>query len=195
MLTAGQTITLNFEDALDSRWHVEGAAASAEQFHGGKKSLKLIQGQSALLRFGGDDDLPVKISFWMFDNGKKLGNKTATGGAWGVKTADGDTFALRTCWRTYHDGDSDYAWFNTGEMEWFSPHPASIPRIPGWSEWVFDFTDRANPKMTGGGKAVDHLIPKYLPHGAVALFFCGGDGDAGPLYIDDINVEFLKSKQ
>lgn len=195
-LAAGQSLAVTFEDALDPRWHIEGAGAgvSAEQFHGGKKSLKLIQGQSALLRFGGDDDLPVKISFWVFDNGKKLGNKTATGGAWGVKTADGDTFALRTCWRTYLDGDSGYAWFNTGENQWFSPHPANIPRAPGWSEVVFDFTDRANPKMTSGGKPIANLAPKFTPHGAVALFFCGGDGDTGAVYIDDISVEFPKTK-
>ncbi len=193
VLSPGDSISVDFEtDALDKRWHVEGATVSAEQAHGGKKSLKLAGGQTAVLNFGGDDDLPVKVSFWIYDNGKTFGNKTLTGPGWGVKTADGDILAVRTCWRSYLDGDANFAWFNTGENNWYDPHPANLGRTKGWSEWVFDFSDRANPKMTGGGRPLGNLVAKFVPHGTVALFLMGGDGDAGPLYVDDIRVELHK---
>src|SRR5207249_869198 len=105
-LAAGETLKADFEGPFDPRWHVEGAAPSEEQAHGGKKSLKLIAGQSAVLTFGDDDDMPVKVSIWMFDGGKKFAPKaTATGGAFGIKTGDGDKFCVRTCWRTYLGGN------------------------------------------------------------------------------------------
>jgi len=191
-LAAGESLSVDFEGELGSRWHCEGAAPSAEQAHGGKQSLKLIEGQLAVLTFGADDDLPVKVSFWVFDNGKKLGKSSTTGGGWGIKTGDGDRFAFRTCWRKYLGGDDDHAWFNTGENQWYSPHPAKLPRKPGWTEWVFDFTSPATPKVIMGDSAAGTLDPKFTPKGAVAVYLVGGDSQAGPLYIDNIKVEYPK---
>jgi len=191
-LKAGDKLAVDCEGDFGARWHLEGAAASAEQFHGGAKSLKVIAGQTAVLFFGEDEDLPVKVSFWVYDSGKKLGKTTATGAAWGLQTAAGDKFALRTCWRTYLDGDSAYAWFNTGENQWFNPHPSKIARKEGWTQWVFDCGDPKAVKITAGGAPVGNLDAKYTPKGAVALFLMGGDPNAGPLYVDDIQIEFTK---
>ena len=191
-LAAGQTLNVGFEEPLDAHWHVEGASLSDEQAHGGKKSLKLIEGQSALLRFGEDEDLPVKVTLWIFDNGKKLGKATSTGGGFGVRTAGGDNFCLRTCWRTYLGGDEEYAWFNTGQNNWYDPHPSKIARKAGWTEWVFDFSDPAKPKMTAGGAPVGNLDAKFTPKGAVAIYLLGGDTATGPLYIDDVRIEYPK---
>jgi len=188
-LGAGQEWKVDFESPLDASWHIEGAAPSDEQAHGGKKSLKLIEGQSAVLTFGDDDNLPVRISMWVFDNGTKLGKATATGAAWGVKTADGDKFCLRTCWRAYLGGDVEYAWFNTGQNQWHSPHPSKIERKDGWTEWVFDFSQPAAPKITAAGKPVGNVNAKYTPSGASAVYLLGGDTKAGAVYIDDINVQ------
>ncbi|MBI3830696.1 MAG: hypothetical protein HY291_14335 [Planctomycetes bacterium] len=191
-LAAGETLKADFEVEPDARWHIEGATLSEEQAHGGKKCLKLIEGQGAVMTFGEDDDLPVKVTLWVYDNGKKLGKATTTGAAWGVKTASGDKFALRTCWRTYLGGDAEYAWFNTGENQWHDPHPSKISRKEGWTEWVFDFSDPAAPKIAAGGKPVGNLAPKYVPKGAVAVYLGGGDSSTGPVYIDDISVEYPK---
>jgi len=191
-LAAGESLCVDFESAPDAHWHLEGAAPSEEQAHGGKKSLKLIEGQMALLRFGGEDDLPVKVSLWVFDNGKKLGKATATGAAWGVRDADGNKFCLRTCWRSYLGGDSQYAWFNTGENQWYSPHPSQLSRKDGWTEWVFDFRDPAAPKITAGGQALGNTVPKYIPKGATTVYLLGGDSSTGPVYVDDLAVEYPK---
>ncbi|HYF52103.1 MAG TPA: hypothetical protein VEJ63_22020 [Planctomycetota bacterium] len=188
-LAAGQSIKIDFESPLEARWHVEGATLSEEQAHGGNKSLKLIEGQSAVLTFGEEDDLPVKITMWVFDNGTKLGKTNGTGGGWGVKTVDGDKFCIRTCWRAYLGGDEQYAWFNTGESQWYSPRSCKIERKEGWSEWVFDLSDPAAPKITANGKPAGNLLPQYTPKGAVAVYLLGGDKHTGPTYIDDVSVE------
>ncbi|MCW8132876.1 MAG: hypothetical protein KIS92_21190, partial [Planctomycetota bacterium] len=162
VLAAGETISVDFESAPDGRWHIEGAAQSEEQAHGGKKSLKLIEGQSAILNFGEDDNLPVKVSLWIYDSGIKLGKNSVTGAGWGVVNADGDRFALRTCWRKYLGGDTEYAWFNTGENQWYSPHPAKVSRKQGWNECVFDFSDPAAPKVTVNGQPLGNVVERYI---------------------------------
>lgn len=192
-VAAGETMKVDFEAPLDTHWHIEGAVPSDEQAHGGKKSLKLSAGHAAILTFGDEEDMPVKVSFWVYDNGKKYGKKTtATGGAFGIKTGDGDKFCIRTCWRSYFGGDSEYAWFNTGEGGWYSPHQTHVERKDGWSEWVFDFTNPSAPKITAGGKAVEPIEPKSTPKGTCGIYLLGGDPDVGPLYIDDISIEYPK---
>jgi hypothetical protein len=188
-LAAGQTIKVDFENNLDARWHIEGATQSEEQAHGGKKSLKLIEGQAAIMTFGDEDSLPVKVTMWIFETGKKLGKTTANGAAWGIKTGDGDKFCIRKCWRTYLGGDNDHAWFNTGENQWYNPHPSGFPRKDGWTEWVFDFSGAA-AQLSAGGKVGGNLIPKYTPNGAIAVYLTGGDSQTGPVYVDDISVEY-----
>lgn len=189
----GQSITADFEGALDARWKIEGAEASEEQAHGGKKSLKLAEGQSAALNFGAKNDQPVRITMWIYDNGKKLGKGANTNGAgWGVKTGAGDTFCIRTCWRPYLAGDAGYAWFNSGENKWFSPHWAKVPRKDGWNEWLFDFTNPKAVKIACGGINVSNLTEKFVPSGAVAVSLIGGQSSTGPIYVDDLRVEYPK---
>jgi len=185
----GRTLAVDFEKPLTGRWQLEAAEPSTEKAHGGRMSLKVER--TARLVFGRYDDLPVRITMWIWDAGAKFGAGTANGPAWGVATAVGDKFALRQVWRKYLAGDRDYAWLNTGEGQWFSPHPSGVPRKPGWSLWVFDFTDPAAVTVTGDGKAVRRLTPKFTPKGAVAVFLMGSR-QGGPLYVDDVKVEYPK---
>lgn len=185
----GETVTVDFESKPNPRWKIEGSQVSEEQAHGGKKSLKLTVGQSAQLVFGEDDDLPVRVSFWIHDAGENYGRKNNNGGAWGVRTAAGEKFCIRQVWRRYLNGDEDYAWIHTSENQWFDQHPCRIGRKAGWSEWVFDFTNPSAVSVTRDGKAVSRLIPKYTPKGAVTVYLLGGT--AGPVYVDDIKVKAL----
>lgn len=185
-LAAGQSVREDFEDKLDSRWKLDRAEASAEKAHAGGKSLK-VTGEAELV-FGRYDDLPVRITMWVWDAGAKLG-QNGNGPAWGVATAVGDKFAVRQVWRTYLAGDREYSWLNTGEGQWFSPHPSGVPRKPGWSQWVFDFTNPAAVTVTGDGNAVKRLAPKYTPAGAVSVYLMGSR-QGGPFYVDDVNVEY-----
>jgi hypothetical protein len=187
-LQPGEKLAIDFESPLDKRWALEQTETSTEQAHSGKQSLKV--GNTAQLKFGQYDDLPVKVSMWVYDSGDKHGKKTMNGPGWGVAPATGDKFCVRQIWRGYLDGDTQYAWFNTGENQWFSPHPAGVKRKTGWTEWVFDFTDPKNVKVTADGKPVKNLIAKFTPAGAIALYFVHGDGE--PLYVDDITVEYPK---
>jgi hypothetical protein len=191
-LGKGETVTVDFEKPLDPRWKTEGAKLSDEQPHGGKKSLKLVSGDSALLVFGKEEDLPVKVTMWVFDAGQKLGKKTANGPAWGITTADGDQFCVRTCWRSYLDGDGQYAWVNTGEAHWNSNYPAGVNRKSGWHSWIFDFSNPKEPRIECEGDVVGGVKKKYTPSGCVGVFFTGGDEAAGPFYVDDITIEYPK---
>lgn len=189
-LQPGQTVSADFEGELDPRWYVEGATLSEEQAHGGKRSLKFTEGHQARLTFGEDDDLPVKVTFWAYDSGAKLGAKATNGAGWGVQTASGNKFVLRQCWRKYLSGDKEYAWFNTGENQWFSPHPAKLARKAGWSQWVFDFSDPKNVRVTCDGEALGNADPKWIPEGCIALYVVAGDKAAGGVYLDDLKIEY-----
>lgn len=189
-LEPGATLTLDFEKPLEAaRWTLEKSELSGEQKHGGAKSLKV--GGQARFQFGDLDPLPVKITLWVYDSGRKLGNQSGNGPVWGIVTADGDKFCLRQCWRKYLSGDAQYAWVNSGENQWFSPHPAGVNRKQGWSQWVFDFSNPAAVKVTCDEAPVKGLTPKFTPAGAVALYLDGGDA-IGPLYIDDVTIEYAK---
>jgi len=188
-LVAGQTLTLDFEKPLQmARWTLESSGPSGDQKHGGSKSLKV--GAECRFVFGQYDALPVKVSMWVYDGGAKLGQQSGNGPGWGVVTAVGDKFVLRQCWRPYLAGDTQYAWVNTGENQWFNPHPAGVSRKAGWSKWVFDFSNPSAVKVTCNGSPVQGLNPKFTPTGAVALYFVGGSG--GPLYVDDVTIEYPK---
>lgn len=186
----GEVAKEDFEGTLSQRWLLEGAEVSSEQVRGGGKSLKLINGTKAEFLIGEHEALPVKVSFWIFDNGKNFGKDTANGAKWGVKTAAGDKFVLAQCWRKYLNGDNDYVWFNSGENQFFNPHPARIGRASGWTQCVFDFTNPAQATVTCNGKPVGTLNAKFTPKGAVAIWLVGGDPKTGPLYIDDLEVEY-----
>jgi hypothetical protein len=110
-----------------------------------------------------------------------------------VRNANGDIFAMRQAWRGYLNGDGDLAWFNTGENQWFSPHPSGIGRSQGWNRWTFDFTGaQAVIERDGRQVASEKLAPaRWVPTGAVTLVFIGPDEIGDPdLWIDDLTVEF-----
>lgn len=185
-LAAGETLSEDFEGDLDPRWQLERCTVTDEKAHRSDKSLK-VDGR-ATLTFGDTSDLPVRIIMWVWDAGEKKGDDSATGPGWGVKTALGDTFAIRQMWRAYIAGDREYMWLNTGENQWFNPHPAGVARRRGWNRWVFDFTDPDNVTITGNTRPVRGLTAKYTPGGAVAIRLIGSES-GGPLYVDDITIE------
>ncbi len=191
-LKPGESITDGFEGKPHKRWKPGRAEVSNEQAHSGKKSLKLSSGASAKLILGEYEDLPVRISFWVYDPGKRFGKRTQNGAMWGVQTAAGDKFVVRATWRRYLNGDKDYAWFNSGENQFFTPHPARTGRAKGWSQWVFDFSRNGKAVITRNGKPLGNRKEKFIPGGAVALYFASSSPAAGPLYIDDVKVEYPK---
>ncbi len=184
-LARGQTLAQDFEGALDPRWRLDRAEVSEEQAHGGKRSLK-VNGQAQLV-FSDADELPVRITLWIWDAGTQF-TANANGPAWGVSTGVGDKFAMRIIWRSYHDGNKVYAWYNTGENQWFNSKNSRVPRKAGWSQWVFDFTNPDAVKVTGDGRPVA-LVEKWTPRGAVSVFLMGSR-QGGPFYVDDVTVEY-----
>jgi hypothetical protein len=186
-LKPGETVRADFEGKPGARWRIDGAVPSDEQAHGGVRSLKLARGNVAQLVLA-EDDLPVRVEMWVYDAGMRLGRSTKNGGGWGVRTADGDKFCIRQCWRRYLKGDADVAWFNTGENQWFTPHPAGVGRKTGWSKWVFDFTNPKAATITCNGRAVKRLTAKYTPKGVASVYLLGGP--AGAIYVDDLTVTY-----
>lgn len=188
VIKKGETIKEDFEGELSKRLILENSAVSSVQKHGGEKSLEVKR--NALFMFGMSkrQDLPAKVTMWVYDSGALQGKKTGNGPAWGVMTTVGDKFCIRQCWRTYLNGDKDYVWVNTGENQWFSPHPAKIGRTKGWHEWIFDFSTTP-ATVSQDGKAVGTLVAKFTPKGSVAVYMQNGS-PGGPLYVDDITVEY-----
>ena len=188
-LKAGDSIAIDFEKPLDeARWKLDGAAPSSEQAHSGKQSLKVER--TATLMFGEFEDLPVKVTMWIYDSGAKFGKANNNGTAWGVVTAAGDEFCIRQMWRPYLNGDAQYCWVNTGENQWFNPHPAGVNRKTGWSLWTFDFSNPEAVKVFSDVGAIRGLNAKFTPKGAVGIYLLNGSG--GPLFVDDIVVEYAK---
>ena len=190
-LAAGSTLNYDFEKALDARWALEGEAAVAEgQAKSGTKALRIAPQSKAVLTFGGQDDLPVRITFAAFDGGAKHGKQGASGQALCVRTAVGDLFAIRQMWRGYLSGDTDVVWINTGENQWFSPHPAGLGRAPGWNSWSFEF-NAGKVIVERDGKRLELAPARFTPAGAVALVFMGSDTIGDPeLWIDDLTISY-----
>ena len=111
-----------------------------------------------------------------------------------MREANGNVFCVRQSWRKYLNGDAQYAWFNTGENQWFNPHPGGLTRKAGWTQWVLDFTQKT-PAVTGGDTtlSVAPAAAAFVPKGGIAIFLTGGDGKAGSLYVDDLRVEYPKN--
>ncbi len=190
VLQPGEELAIDFSEEPDPRrWQLEGAARSDEIARSGERSLRMGAGETARLYFGAGQDLPVRISMWVHEEGVR--RPDATGGEgprWGTITEIGDILAMRIAWRGYLAGDSSYAWTNTGENRWFNLRNARVPRQEGWNEWVFDFTDPDNPTITGGGRAAN-ISGEWMPEGAVGIYLRGSD-TGGPLYVDDIVIEY-----
>jgi len=180
----GQRYNEDFEGSLNDRWSGKDMEISSEQAHGGSKSLKIPREAEFLFGERKREDIPAKISMWVYDPGKNM--KSGNGIGWGVETTLGDKFAFRQAFRPYLNGSQRLAWFNTAENTWFTPHP-SVGRTKGWSNWIFDFsTDPAT--ITVDGKPVAGVDAKWLPKGAVALYFVGSG--TGPLFVDDVTVYY-----
>ena len=188
----GDTLMIDFEKPLDPRWKLEGAELSVEQAHGGKRSLKLGAGNVATFVFGKEDNLPVKITMWVFEPGKKLGASDVNGSAFGVTIADGSHFCVRNCWRSYLAGDTNYSWVSTAENQWFSNYCSAITRKEGWHAFVFDFSNPKEPRIGSEGEMVEEATKKWMTRGAIGLIFVGGEANGGPLYIDDISIEYSR---
>ena len=184
VLKENETITIGFEEDPGPRWELKGAQISEQRAHGGARSLQLSGG--AAFTFGRYENLPVKITMHVYDNGNRHGKKGHNGAAWGVQTAVGDNFVIRKVWRPYLAGDREYSWLNSGENQYFSPHHTHIRRKNGWRKWVFDFSDPESVSITCDGETVPSraLGTKYLPDGAVGIVFLGGAA-----YVDDIVIE------
>lgn len=198
VLAIGATLLCDFEKDLDARWTLAGGAAVAEgQAKSGTHALRLGRKQSARLALGDQEDLQVNVSFWTFDAGTRHGRKAVTGAAWGVRMADGNLFAIRQMWRPYLDGDADVAWCNTGENQWFSPHPTGLGRSEGWNHWTFALTGASAVVERDGRRLAEaRLKPvRLIPTGAVGLVFLGtemvGDGD---LLVDDVTVQRMAAR-
>ena len=190
-LTARGALNYDFERPLDARWSLEGNAAVAEgKAKSGAKALRVSPQSKATLTFGGQDDLPVRVTFAAFDGGATHGKNGASGQALCLRTAVGDLFAIRQLWRGYLDGDADVCWFNTGENQWFSPHPAGLGRTPGWNIWSFEF-NAGKVMVERDGKRLELAPARFTPTGAVALVFLGSDAVGDPdLWIDDLTVSY-----
>jgi hypothetical protein len=95
-------------------------------------------------------------------------------------------------WRKYLNGDSEYIWVNTGENQWFTPHPSGLKRSEGWNRWTFDFTKGGTVHIERDGEVLDpnRLQPaRYAPKGGVALVFQGSSDPKDPeLWIDSLTI-------
>ncbi len=189
-LRPGETLRIDFSDEPDPElWHLGGAERSREHVRSGDYSLRLGSGQEARLIFGGEEDLPVRISMWIHEEGVQRPDATSgEGPRWGVITGIGDILAIRVAWRGYLDGDQGYSWTDTGENAWFNLNWARMPRRSGWSEWVFDFSDPDDPSVVSRGQRAA-ISDERMPDGAVGIYLHGSSA-GGPLHVDDIVVEY-----
>ncbi|MEX0886029.1 MAG: hypothetical protein WD009_06275 [Phycisphaeraceae bacterium] len=189
VLQPGGHIAIDFTDELDpGQWTLEGAARSDERARVGDHSLRLGAGDTARFMFGDQDNLPVRITMWVHEEGVRRSGGNGEGPRWGVVTGIGDILAIRIAWRGYLAGDQEYAWTNTGDNRWFNLSGSDVPRRAGWSQWVFDFTDPQNPRISANRQDAN-ISTQSTPKGAAGLYF-SGSSDAGPLYIDDILIEY-----
>lgn len=194
VLAQGKTVSYDFEGDLDtSIWKV-GKEAKIVDGKGvdGSKALAIPPGNGASMMFGEYDDLKVKITFSIYDDGIKRGKKGGGGGYWGTKQANGNIFAFHRMWRGYLNGDKNYAWLNNGENQWFTPHPNNITRKQGWRTFVFDYTGD-KPVFTCDGQALEdrHMNPKkFIPVGAVGINIGGPGHKMQPLYLDNVTIEY-----
>ncbi len=174
-LARGQTLRLDFAAAPDPRWQLRQAEIDPAQLHEGQPSLR-IRGE-ARFDFGSPGTPPVAVTMWVWDNDAKHGRGSRNGPAWGIRGPDGNHFAIRILWRPYLDGDREYAWLNSGENQYFSPHRTRVARRAGWRRWDFDFRDPAQPIISCDGIAIPAAIwepRRFLPANAEGLLLLGG---------------------
>ncbi|MDA3960241.1 MAG: hypothetical protein PF961_05595 [Planctomycetota bacterium] len=177
-------------------WHADLAQRTAPRWTESKTELVSEKGRDqvlaitkrAVVRFAHNDNRKVLVRAQIYDAGTTRGKNNGTGIGLGLMTADGDIFAIRQAWRPYLNGDRDYAWFNTGENQWFTSHPLGLKRKTAWREWVFDCTgDQLRITCDGHAVPAAKLQPaKHVPSAAVGVVFLGGAGEA--LYLSGLSV-------
>ncbi len=195
VLTQGSELNVDFESELDdTMWKLGGDAAVVDgKGVDGSKALVIAPSQGATLTFGEYDDLKVKVSFDIYDDGVKKGKASAGGGYWGMKQSNGNIFAIHRYWRKYLSGDVFYSWLNNGENQWFTAHQTNLQRKKGWRTFVFDFTGDGLATISCDGEPLDpkKMNPaKFIPQGIVGLNFSGPGHKMAPIYVDNIKITY-----
>ena len=193
VLEEGKSVSTDFESDVDKKiWKIsKDAKVVAGKGVDGSKALEIPPSNNAVMMFGQYDDLKVKVTMSIYDDGVKVGRKSGAGGYWGIKQANGNIFAIHRYWRKYFDGDKYYYWLNNGENQWFSGHHTYLNRKKGWRTFVFDLTgDKAVITCDGQQLDAKHLNSKFVPvNGGVGLQFSGPGHKMKPIYIDNVTVE------
>jgi len=102
----------DFEKAgCEKAWRIDGdAKVSADQFHGGKKSLAVPLKATATWTIGKDDKYG-QISFWVYDSKAGLAKPKAgaysKGPSFGLTNSAGETFVLA---EIALEGNTNFAW-------------------------------------------------------------------------------------
>ena len=194
-------VTEGFEskDVL-KKWEIEGdAVIAADQFHGGKNSLKIPAGSSAVFRFSPDNSFGT-VSLWLYDSCVNTSQSSMTknwnGPFFGLINSDDDKALIRVIWRAKNAPPSGFVTTFTAENQMFSFGWASTSRkTAGWSKWTFSFTDDKTLGATyNDEKEVKSFADKleFFKAGANGIVMNGG-GDLGEknetFYYDDIKID------
>ena len=196
-----EKVTEGFEDkTVLKKWEIEGdAVISEDQFHGGKTSLKVPAGASAVYRFSKENAFGT-VSFWMYDscvNVSQTSMKTVWNGPhFGLINSDDDKALLRIMWRAKNAPPSGFCTTFTAENQMFTFGWASITRkTAGWGKWSFTFTDAKTLSAAfNDDKEVKSFSDKieFFNKGANGIVFNGGQDIKAKnetFYYDDIEIE------
>lgn len=189
-------VTEGFEDkAVLKKWEIEGdVAISKDQKHGGKSSLFVPPGSSAVLRFSPEDKYGT-VSMWIYDS---FNNKEATnwnGPYFGLINSDDDKAVEFIAFRAY-TSLFHYNCIFTAENQWFSVCYSGIKRVAAaWAKFTFTFTDDKTLGANCNDESEDKVFPtrvEFFSKGANGVCF-GGGTDIGEknetFYIDDLEID------
>jgi len=196
-------ITEGFEDkAVLKKWEVEGdVAIVTDQKHGGKSSLYVPAGSSAVWRVSKENKFGT-VTIWVYDscvnNKESTPGKNWNGPYFGLVNEDDDKFVFTPVWRPYMK-PTGYGMIWTAESQWYSPWWSRVMRSQaGWNKFTFDCSDDktlrviVNDEQESSGlaeKVGENL--KYFNKGFVGVCFGGRDdlGDKNEkFYFDDIEI-------
>ena len=188
-----------FEDkAVLKNWEIEGEAViSKEQKHGGKTSLSVAPGSTALFRFGAENSYG-SVTIWVYDSSVNKGNspgKNWNGPYFGLVNSDDDKMVILPIWRPYLKPDG-WCFIFTAESQWFSPWNAGVKRkAEGWVKFTFSFpNDKAlgvtvdnQSEMKSIGKKVE-----FFKLGANGVCLSGGtdlEDRSENFFFDDLEID------